>query len=67
MKLIYRAQILKYIPRALQPYCKPHALNWRYQTPGETYSGTPRAASVYHKPRAINWRFQMAMGEGAKY
>lgn len=67
MELIYRAQILRYTPRAPEPYCKPGALNWRYQVPGETYNGTSRRVTVAYKPRAINWRFQMAMGEVNKY
>lgn len=56
VKLIYRGHSLE---RTLhvQPYQKPHALNWRYHAPGETYGSAPR---VLHDrtPGVVNWRFR---------
>ncbi len=59
MKLIYRANILEYTPRPVQPYVKPNALNWRFQPPGSKFECTPRPIQPYAKPRAMNWRFQL--------
>lgn len=58
MRLIYRAQMLEYTSAPVQPYCKPHALNWRFQAPGETYGNETLVMPPYQRPRAINWRFQ---------
>lgn len=58
MKLIYRALQIEITPRPIPPYVKPHAINWRFQPPGEKFETTPRPISPYVKPRAINWRFQ---------
>jgi hypothetical protein len=30
-KLIYRGQSFDYVPLPPQPYCKPRAMNWRYE------------------------------------
>ncbi|MGH2412409.1 MAG: hypothetical protein ACRDEA_01670 [Microcystaceae cyanobacterium] len=56
MQLIYRGYSSDYAPKT-QRYIKPHAINWRYQVPGETYEESI-ATSSYSKPRAINWRYQ---------
>lgn len=58
MKLIYRAQILDYVPPTPQPYRKPRTLNWRFRVPGETY-GENIPIQPYRKPLALNWRFQV--------
>ena len=58
MKLIYRALIIETTARPVQPYVKPRAINWRFQTSGERFELTPRPVQPYVKPRAINWRFQ---------
>ena len=58
MKLIYRALIIETIPRPAQPYVKPRAINWRFQTSAEKFELTPHPVQPYAKPRAINWRFQ---------
>ncbi len=57
MQLIYRANIINHTPKPLAAYIKPRALNWRFQTPGETYNA-PTTVEAYIKPRALNWRFQ---------
>ena len=62
LKLIYRGHIYNYTPRPVQPYRKPHALNWRWQTPGENYKSTDRPILPYCPPRALNWRFQISAG-----
>ncbi|NHC35848.1 hypothetical protein [Scytonema millei] len=41
MKLIYRAQIYDDTPAAIQPYIKPHALNWRFHSLGQKFEPTP--------------------------
>ncbi len=33
MKLIYRAHIYGHTPGPVQPYIKPRAINWRFQSP----------------------------------
>lgn len=38
MKLIYRANILEYTPRSVQPYIKPRAMNWRFQLAAAMHS-----------------------------
>lgn len=58
MQLIYRGYSCAHTPRAIQPYCKPRALNWRYQISGETYEAFSRPISAYCCPRAVNWRYQ---------
>ncbi|MBD1865654.1 MULTISPECIES: hypothetical protein [Trichocoleus] len=61
MHLICRGHIYPYIPTVPQPYVKPHALNWRFQSPEETYE-TGFVPQPYVKPRALNWRYQLAAG-----
>jgi hypothetical protein len=56
MQLIYRGQVYIVAARSAQPYRKPHALNWRFQSPGEEYSEP--AIATYQPPRALNWRYQ---------
>lgn len=64
MHLIYRGQVYPYTPTVPKPYVKPHALNWRFQPPGELYESTfvPRPPQPYVKPRALNWRYRWAAG-----
>ena len=58
MQLIYRGQTLPYTPAEPSLYRKPQALNWRFQTPGETYGEGFTPVTAYRKPQAINWRYQ---------
>jgi hypothetical protein len=62
MQLIYRGEVFNYTPAQPQPYCKPAALNWRYQAPGEVYGEVQPATQPYKQPRAINWRWQPISG-----
>ncbi|HEY9660053.1 MAG TPA: hypothetical protein V6C65_16470 [Allocoleopsis sp.] len=59
MQLIYRGHIYHCTQPNPQPYQKPHALNWRYQVPGETYGEDLLPTPSFRQPRAINWRYQV--------
>lgn len=59
MKLIYRAATINFEPQALPAYRQPHAINWRYQVPGESYEPTTPIKQSYSFPKAINWRWQV--------
>lgn len=59
MKLIYRASIFDFEPQSLPAYHQPHAINWRYQVPGESYEPARRIIQPYIFPKAINWRYQI--------
>lgn len=61
MQLIYRGQIYSYTPPAPKPYVKPRALNWRFQSPGESYEATS-VPQPYIKSRVLNWRYRLATG-----
>ncbi|MBW4662148.1 MAG: hypothetical protein KME15_26130 [Drouetiella hepatica Uher 2000/2452] len=43
--------------KSLQTYCKPYALNWRYQPTGKTYETMPLPTHEYKVPHALNWRY----------
>ncbi len=62
MQLIYRGYTINYTLRPAQPYRRPNALNWRWQTSGDDISYTPQPIKRYCPPRALNWRFQMQTG-----
>ena len=62
MQLIYRGYTVNYIPRPVQTYRKPNALNWRWQGFCENVQSAPQPIKRYCPPRALNWRFQMQTG-----
>ena len=56
VKLIYRGHVLEHTPH-MPLYQKPHALNWRYHAPGETYGNAPRLLPE-RTTGVVNWRFR---------
>ncbi|MBR8831881.1 MAG: hypothetical protein N5P05_002136 [Chroococcopsis gigantea SAG 12.99] len=58
MNLIYRGFISKYQAPVKECYRQPHAINWRYQIPGEKTPSPKLRQEVYQAPKALNWRWQ---------
>jgi hypothetical protein len=58
MNLIYRSNTYTQTPAETNLYCKPNAINWRYQAPGETCGQDYEPTSIYRQPHTLNRRYQ---------
>lgn len=59
MRLIYLGQAFECSTRIPQTYRSPHAVNWRYQLPGEVYGEATPPSLPSGTPRVVSWRWQV--------